>query len=382
MPGKITLVGAGELMSAMSRVHRDVLAGLHEQPRPVFLDTTAGFEPNVDAIVEKALEYYERYLQLKLKVASFRHRDRETPARAAEAIAAIRDANLIFAGPGSPTYAIRNWLDTPVWNAVVQRFEAGADVLFASAASISLGRWSMPVYEIFKVGADPHWVEGLDLFSCIGLSVAIVPHFDDNSGGENFDSRYCFIGAERFDVMQSLLPPDVTILGIDAYTAVTFDPSTKTARVHGQSGITLIGDGESRRFEAGATVPFSAFTSSDRRVVATFDPARSVSGYEFSDSPVSGKSDLVEPLISFVESLPGLELDQRLELLSLIQGLRHNPGTQASIEDSLLNLLVELRSDLRQQKQFVLADKARDALAGMGVEIGDSPQGSTWTRKP
>ena len=90
MPGKVTLVGAGELMSAMSRVHRDVLAHLEGEPRPVFLDTTAGFEPNVDAIVQKALEYYERYLQLKLRVASFRHREHETAARTAEAIDAIR----------------------------------------------------------------------------------------------------------------------------------------------------------------------------------------------------------------------------------------------------------------------------------------------------
>lgn len=381
MTGRITLVGAGELMSAMSRVHREVLSGLRGEPRPVFLDTTAGYESNVSAIVQKALEYYRHYLQLDLQVASFRHRDKEPPSRVAAAIATVRESNLIFAGPGSPTYAIRQWRGTPVWDAVVQQFDAGADLLFASAASVALGRYSVPVYEIFKVGEDPHWVEGLDLFGRIGLNLAIVPHFDDTSGGENFDSRYCYMGAERFDVLQSLLPPDTTIVGIDAYTAVTFDPDARMARVAGQSGITLIGDGESRRYEAGTMVPFSAFASKDRRMVATFDPSRSVSGYEFSDSPASGASEDVEGVIGLVEALPDVRSEQRLEVLSRLQALRRKMEPQASIEDELLLLVVELRNELRKQKQFELADRARDALAGLGVEIADSPQGTTWSRR-
>jgi len=368
-------------MSAMSRVHREVLAGVAGPPRPVFLDTTAGYESNVDAIVQKALDYYRHYLQLDLKVASFRHRDREAPSRVAAAIAAVRDANLIFAGPGSPTYAVRHLRGSPVWDAVVRQFESGADLLFASAASISLGCKSMPVYEMFKVGEDPHWVEGLDLFGRLGLRLAIVPHFDDSSGGENFDSRYCYVGAERFDTLQSLLPADVTIVGIDAYTAVTFDPRQETARVHGQSAITLIGDGESRRYPAGETVPFSAFSSSERRMVTTFDPSHAVSGYEFSDNPASGDSDVVSPLVDFVEALSSIDPAKRLELLSLLEALRQRITPQSSIEGALLDLLVELRSALRTQKQFQLADRARDALAELGVDIGDSPQGSTWTRR-
>ncbi len=381
MSGRITLVGAGELMSAMSRVHRDVLAGVEGDPKPVFLDTAAGYEPNVDAIVQKALEYYERYLKLKLRVASFRHRERESPARTAAAIAAVRESNLIFAGPGSPTYAVRNWRDTPLWDAVVQRFDDGADLLFASAASIALGRYTMPVYEIFKVGEDPHWVEGLDLLGRIGLSLAIVPHFDDTSGGDNFDSRYCYVGAERFDALQALLPPDTTIVGIDAYTAITFDHHTQSASVSGQSGVTLIGDGESRRCEAGETLPFAAFTSLHRTVVATFDPGSPKAGYEFTDSPASGDTDPVRPLFSFVEELTELAPEQRLELLSRLQALRHSIGPEASIESPLLDLLVELRGDLRKQKQFELADKVRGALIELGIEIGDSAQGSTWARK-
>src|SRR6188474_215480 len=121
MTGRITLIGAGELMSAMSPQHRAILSLLREPPHPVFLDTTAGFETNVDAIVAKAVEYYEHHLQLKLGVARYRHRERTNPSELAAAVNEVRSANLIFAGPGSPTYAIKQWRDSPVWEAVVER---------------------------------------------------------------------------------------------------------------------------------------------------------------------------------------------------------------------------------------------------------------------
>ena len=36
-------------------------------------------------------------------------------------------------------------------------------LVFASAAALTLGRLTVPVYEIYKVGATPTWAEGLDL---------------------------------------------------------------------------------------------------------------------------------------------------------------------------------------------------------------------------
>ena len=64
MTGRITLVGAGEMMSAMSSLHRAALQKLGEPARPVFLDTTAGYETNVDAIAEKAVEYYAHHFPI------------------------------------------------------------------------------------------------------------------------------------------------------------------------------------------------------------------------------------------------------------------------------------------------------------------------------
>jgi cysteinyl-tRNA synthetase len=43
-----------------------------------------------------------------------------------------------------------------------------------------------------------------------------------------------------------------------------------------------------------------------------------------------------------------------------------------------VELLLTVRADLRQAKQWALADKVRDELKALGVVVEDSPQGSTW----
>ena len=378
MTGCITLVGAGELMAAMSSIHRSAIKRLGEAPRAVFLDTTAGFETNVDAISAKAVEYYAHHLQTDLTIASYRHREQSSTDEVATAVAAIRNANLIFAGPGSPTYAIRQWQDSPVWQAVIESFEAGADLLFASAASIALGRYALPVYEVYKAGEDPFWADGLDLMSELGLQLAIVPHYDDHSGGDNYDSRFCYMGAQRFDVLQEKLPPEVTILGIDAYTCVCFDPSTRTATVAGQGGITLIGENGVSRYEDGSAAPFDGFHSRAREVVQTLDSTPLASGYEHSDEAPDAGGELAQ----YIEGLDALTGNQKVDLLARLKALQTRPDAAAEeTEGQLLDLVIELREALRAEKRFDMADKARELLTELGFEIGDTPQGARWSRR-
>ena len=45
-----------------------------------------------------------------------------------------------------------------------------------------------------------------------------------------------------------------------------------------------------------------------------------------------------------------------------------------------VDLLVELRAELRKARRFDLADRVRDDLAALGVALQDTPEGTTWTR--
>ncbi|MDD5453207.1 MAG: cysteine--tRNA ligase [Candidatus Bipolaricaulis sp.] len=65
--------------------------------------------------------------------------------------------------------------------------------------------------------------------------------------------------------------------------------------------------------------------------------------------------------------------------LGLFQAGR--PATEGLAED-LIRLLIELRAELRTAKQFALADRVRDRLGELGIELRDGPQGTTWALRP
>ena len=389
--GTLTLIGAGELMPAMGRAHREALGRLDAAPRAVFLDTTAGFETNADAISAKAVEFYAQRLQTELSVASYRHAGRSSAADTARAVAEVRAANFIFAGPGSPTFALEQWRGSPVWEAVLERFRGGAHLLIASAAAVTVGRYTLPVYEIYKAGQDPYWVEGLNLLGELGLDVAVVPHFNDNSGGDFYDSRFCYMGATRFDALQALLPDDVAILGIDEYTTVTFTPGMDSMTVGGQGSATVIANGEASVWPAGSAVPLERLRSSRREVVRSAPREGATLGYGYAltgappavengaaDEP---RSDL-ESISEYLAGLHGLDEPSRVELLARVEALARTAADAATPrqEPALVDLVLELRMGLRAAKRWDLADRARDELERLGYRIADAPGGSTWER--
>ncbi|MGC9530199.1 MAG: cysteine--tRNA ligase [Candidatus Bipolaricaulaceae bacterium] len=63
-------------------------------------------------------------------------------------------------------------------------------------------------------------------------------------------------------------------------------------------------------------------------------------------------------------------------------GLFQAPRRAApGLAEQLVELLVDLRGRLRGERNFALADHIRDRLAELGVELRDTPQGSTWVQR-
>jgi len=46
--------------------------------------------------------------------------------------------------------------------------------------------------------------------------------------------------------------------------------------------------------------------------------------------------------------------------------------------DAFINLLIEVRNEVRKQKLLALSDQIRDKLKELGVTIEDSKDGTTW----
>jgi cysteinyl-tRNA synthetase len=55
--------------------------------------------------------------------------------------------------------------------------------------------------------------------------------------------------------------------------------------------------------------------------------------------------------------------------------------TSGNTADEFINLLVEVRTEIRAQKLWQLSDKIRDRLAELGVIIEDSKEGTSWRWK-
>lgn len=67
-----------------------------------------------------------------------------------------------------------------------------------------------------------------------------------------------------------------------------------------------------------------------------------------------------------------------LRELSGVLGLRLEEKRGAGQADGFINLLAEVRTEVRKQKLYALSDLIRDRLKALGVSIEDSKDGTTW----
>lgn len=352
-------MGSGEMGPRMRRVHRAVIRrlaegrALGESVRAVIIDTPYGFEENGPALSAAALEFFGALGTIP-SLASFRRDD----ALASEtSLARIRAADLVFSGPGSPTYALRQWSGTPMAGALAAKLTGGGALVAASAAALCLGRFTVPVYEIYKVGADPHWQPGLDVLSAIGLNAAVVPHWD-NAEGASFDTRYCWLGERRMLELESQLPVDTQILGIDEHTALWIDIDSDTATIHGRGSVTVRRAGSNRVIASPETIALSELRQRDTPVSVPRPASRTT-------APPDAPTDIHSTLAARI-----LELEQNVARAS----------DRAQLVEPLVQALLELRGQAREMAAYDVADGIRDRLVALGIEVIDTLDGKTTFR--
>ena len=262
----------------------------------------------------------------------------------------------------------------------------GAQLVFASAAAIGIGCCSLPVYEIYKAGDEVDWIDGLDMLSLFGLKLAIVPHWNNAEGG-TFDTRFCFMGEPRLKTLETRLPFDVVILGIDEHTACTFDLAEQRCTVAGAGQVTVRYAGREMHFPDGSTFPFTKLRAANLGPAAAApEPASATAAVP--PAELLNTTRYLEQLVRAMEESGG-ELDAQRELIDhahatmheLAQGWRESDSLQPDQDSSaLIELLVSTRARLRASKQFALADEVRKALIDMGIILEDTPDGTQWKK--
>ena len=255
MPARLlAIMGSGETTPTMAKVHRQLFERLAPLPVPaVLLDTPYGFQSNAQDISARAIAYFRESAGRPVAAASMSRTIGVPPVALETALARVAEARWVFSGPGSPTYALAQWRPTIMPGLLSEKISDGGCIVFSSAAALTLGRWTVPVYEIYKAGEDPVWADGLDLLGPLGSTVAVVPHFDNAEGGTH-DTRYCYLGEERLRLMEAQLPPEGWVLGVDEHTVCIFDFDAGTASVSGLGAVTVRRHGTSAVVASGRTL--------------------------------------------------------------------------------------------------------------------------------
>ena len=415
-------MGSGETAPTMARVHRSLFKRLGPKAPPVaatVIDTPYGFQENADDISARIVEYFAVRVGRPMTVASYRSSDVDVVS-AATALARIGEARYVLAGPGSPSYALRQWAGGPIPAALAAKLADGGMVTMASAAALTAGIVTIPVYEIYKVGAEPRWLTGLDLLGrATGLRAAIVPHYDNAEGG-NHDTRFCYIGERRLRILERSLPPGVFILGVDGHTGLVLDLDDRTASVVGLGGVTVRAAGRDRVFASGTATTIEALADAGRELAGREhdDAARFEAGAPEPPAKPSpeqdeglGREEVARLAGSFVDALERRDVATAVAALVALDAAieervaagDHSPELQATratwralmvrlgevaadgmrdpreVVAPYVDTLLELRSRARAAQDWATADLLRERLITSGIEVRDDPTGSSWT---
>jgi cyanophycinase-like exopeptidase len=419
LPRILTIMGSGETSPTMTSVHVDLFARLGAPPVPaVMLDTPFGFQENAAEIGAKAITYFRENVQREISVASYRGEPWAGPRDYETMLARVGEARYVFTGPGSPSYALRQWRDTALPGLLAAKLQEGGCLVFSSAAAATLGVLALPVYEVYKVGADPHWLDGLNLVATLGINAVVIPHFNNAEGGTH-DTRYCYMGERRLRILEASLPDRAYVLGVDEHTACILDVEADTATVRGNGGVTLRRRDGVERIEAGETVALDVLRDGGRRTAR----AAVASAAALAGTPSNGTAAAPAPLAGnpfldgvaeqsrrFDAALAAADADEALGALldldshlwawsrdtldsddmnqarALLRSMlvrladlaRLGARDPRTLVAPFVEAVVALRRAARADRRWSDADALRESLVDLGVEIKDSPGGTEW----
>lgn len=339
--GHVAFLGSGETSLAGGRIF-EALARLIPDPlRIAILETPAGFELNTSLVAGRVGDFFATRLQNykpTIDLIPARKKGTEFSPDNPEILKPLLQANMIFMGPGSPSYLARQLQGTLTWDIIRARHRQGATLIFASAATISVGQWVLPVYEIYKVGEDVHAKNGLGFFSDFGMHLSFIPHWNNADGGVDLDTSRCFVGMERFKQWCDLLPPDNTTIGLDEHTGLIIDLEAGTCEVSGVSSVSIVRE---------------------------CNPEIYSSGSKFALKEI-GEFQLPDPLEKDISpSVWRMTVD--------VQKVEAEPPSEVLA-------LLEQRRQARANKDFAASDRLRDEIAALGWKVKDTKEGQKLER--
>ena len=426
VPRILTIMGSGETAPTMVSTHRRLTSLLPSPVSAVVLDTPYGFQENAPELAKRAVDYFATSVNVELRIAGLARMQSSDTGEDANAVAIekglrlIDDANYVFAGPGSPTYSLRQWSNTPLRSMLIRKLTNGGLVTFASAAALTLGRRTIPVYEIYKAGVDPYWLEGLDVLGEFGIRATVIPHFDNAEGGHH-DTRFCYLGERRLQILERHFDDDEFIIGIDEHTGLVIDIDRDIAEVVGNSTVTLRKQTHQKTFSKGDTIALEELRSPSWSKSATSNSTSAGTSSKVNPTIGSGTppSDSVPTSLGAAidahraafdaavdrmdadaavgavlalesairewsaDTLQSSDRDRAVATLRLMISKLGEVATGGlrdprSVAEPFVSGFLAVRAVVRAEKRFDLSDLVRDQLLAAGIEVRDTKDGVEW----
>ena len=344
IPGPIALFGSGETAPSGQKIFDFLFKLMPDSPKVSIIETPAGFElnseevaANVGSFIEDHLKNYKPNIQLvpaRKKGTAFSPDDPDIAQP-------ILESEMIFMGPGSPTYAVRQLENSLTWEYMLARHRQGAGLALSSATTVAISAAALPVYEIYKVGEDLHWNTGLDFFLPYQLPLIFIPHWNNQDGGKNLDTSRCYMGKSRFNKLVKMLPEDQIVIGIDEHTGLIIDFQSECLHVIGLGTVTIIDGDSEKEICTGCSIDLSEL----------------------------GEFNLCDPMEGISEDVWNMSLK-----------IHHNKDLPVKPSPEIIQL-AEKREAAREAKDWDLADRFRNQIGSQGWTIQDNPDGYQLDKK-
>jgi hypothetical protein len=255
-------------------------------------------------------------------------------------------------------------------------------------------------------------VAGLDLIApVLGSEVAVIPHYNNAEGG-NHDTRFCYLGEPRLARLEEQMPQGGWVLGVDEHTGCFFDLDASMVSVVGNGTVTVRRRGVSAVVEPGEPFPIGSLADMARgqrtgravvrpsvpdpieaapptvlhgeirRLEEGFDralEARDVAG------AVRSALELIDTLEAWsgdtTQSDAGERGQAALRRMVVRLGDLALTGTQDPKElfGGYVEALLAERAAARSSGRYADADRVRDVLVANGIEVHDTPDGTSWS---
>ena len=105
-------------------------------------------------------------------------------------------------------------------------------------------------------------------------------------------------------------------------------------------------------------------------VAVLFDMAKKINSYKEGVISISSLdeetyTELKTTFTAFIKDILAIDKEEKQD---------------SNITEGLMELILDLRKDVRAKKDFAASDKIRDQLLKVGIQVKDGKEGTTWTK--